>query len=151
MTVNKPSEGRRGFLRFLGTGTAALVFLKSTLARAKKLAFPLSKAPALSKVGGSVKLKIKGHPVIFVRDTETSVRAFDPTCTHKKCSVKFSSDTSNFHCKCHKSAYNLDGKVLGGPAPKPLKRFPSKLDGDRILLALPDTPPPPDPDENDKE
>ena len=135
-SINQPQ--RRGFLRFLGGAVGALLFSYAGRARAKKLALPMSKVEALKKVGGSVSLDIKGQPVIFVRDTEKTVRAFDPTCTHKKCKVAYKSETGKLHCKCHKSAYDLTGKVLGGPAPAPLTQFRTKLKGDKLLIALPD-------------
>ena len=138
------STERRSFLKWLTAAAAALVAFPARLAQAKKLAIGLDKLPELAKVGGSASKKILGHPVVFVRDTETSVRAFNPTCTHKKCMVDFKSEDMKFHCKCHKSAYDLDGKVLGGPAPAPLTRFRSKLSGDRVLIEVPDTPPPPE-------
>ncbi len=132
------STPRRGFFKVLGGAAAALVFLKARLAGAKKIALALDKAKPVKDNGGSIKLKVKDQPLLLVRDKEGGIHAIDPTCTHKKCQIDYSSDTGNLHCKCHKSAYSLDGKVLGGPAPKPLKIFKASLDGERIIIELPD-------------
>jgi cytochrome b6-f complex iron-sulfur subunit len=129
---------RRAFLSILSLAAGALVTLPSLVARAKKLALPLTKVPALEKVDGAVTLNIKGRTVLFVRDGETSVRAIDPTCTHKQCTVVYQPAQKGFECPCHQSRFSADGKVLSGPAPAPLETFPAELDGDRILLTLPD-------------
>src|SRR5262245_31971695 len=121
------STPRRSFLKWLTGAAAALVALPARVAHAKKLAIGLDKLPELKKVGGSVSKKILDFPVVIVRDSENSVKAFDPTCTHKKCKVDFKADDMKFHCKCHKSAYDLEGKVLGGPAPAPLTTYRTKL------------------------
>lgn len=129
------AEPRR---HFLGTFFfAAIALLLPRFAHARKLAIKLERLPELAKVGGSTAKKILGQPVLFVRVDEKTVRAFDPTCSHKKCPVTFNPDDRRFHCECHKSAYDLDGNVLGGPAPGPLRRFRSKLFKGRVLIELP--------------
>lgn len=129
---------RRVFIKMAGVLSAAVTLLKARIGQAAKLAIEIDKYPELKKVGGAAVLKIKEQPVVFIRDTQDSVRAFDPTCTHKKCTVEYNPEDKRFHCKCHQSAYDLDGNVLGGPAPKPLVRFRTKLTPDRILIEIPD-------------
>lgn len=130
---------RRTFLNRSVGALAALWFtLRARVASAKKLAIDMDKLPELSKVGGSVFKQILGQPVLLVRVSERDIRAFDPTCTHKKCKVEFTAEKSRFDCKCHKSAYDIDGKVLGGPAPKPLNRYRSKFTGTKVYLDIPE-------------
>jgi cytochrome b6-f complex iron-sulfur subunit len=141
--VSAPADGSRR--TFFGTVAAALagaamVMLPSRRAQAKKVGIALAQVEDLKKVGGTATLKVKGQKLLLVRDSETSVKALDPTCSHKKCTVKFTSSDSQLHCPCHKSAYSLDGKVLGGPAPKPLVTFPAQLSGEQIVVDLPETP-----------
>lgn len=132
--------GRRGFLRSSLAAVGALLAWPAGVAwaKAKKLAVPLSKAKALETVGGSTTLKIKGREILFVRDGEASIRALDPTCTHAQCKVHYQADSKNIACKCHRSAFTLDGKVTGGPAPAPLTTYPAKLDGDRVIITVED-------------
>ena len=132
------AEPRRHFLGKVGGLFAAVALLLPRLALGKKLAIKLDKLPQLAKVGGFTAKKILGQPVLFVRVDEKTVRAFDPTCSHKKCPVAFNPEDRRFHCECHKSAYDLDGNVLGGPAPGPLRRFRTKLSKGRVLIDLPD-------------
>lgn len=37
-------------------------------------------------------------------------------------------------CPCHSSVFSPDGKVLGGPAPRPLDRYHVKIENTRLLL-----------------
>lgn len=129
---------RRTFV--LGAGgiiTAAALAPKEAAAKTKAFAVPLSKVPDLNEVGGSVRLKLAGQFVVFVRDSEKTVRALDATCTHKKCKVAYKAETGKLHCECHKSAFNLKGEVQGGPAPKDLPTYPTKLTPDRVLIKVP--------------
>ena len=132
---------RRHFLAAIGGLVATVALLLPRVALGKKLAIKLDKLPALAKTGGWVAKKILGQPVLFVRVDNETVRAVDPTCTHKKCAVTFNPQDRRFHCGCHKSAYDLDGKVLGGPAPAPLRRYRAKLAKDRVLIEIPKTKP----------
>ena len=129
---------RRVFLKSIAAALLAVVTLRPVRAWAKKLGIALDKAEALKTVGGSAILEIKGRQVLFVRDSDATVRALDPTCTHLKCLVFWDAKLKRIRCPCHDSAYDLDGKVLAGPAPRPLKTFPAELSGDRVILTLED-------------
>ncbi len=138
LQLEPKDPGRRGFFAALGAVVVALVTFPARRAAAKKVAVELAKTEALQKVGGSALIKIKEQKVLLVRDTDKSVRAFDPMCSHKKCTVKFTSSDMLLHCPCHKSAYDLDGKKLDGPAPRGLNVFPASLEAERVVVTLPD-------------
>lgn len=135
--VELASKSRRGFLGALVSVVGAVLVWPKAL-YAKKVGLSLAKVEALQSVGGSTTLKVKEHKILFVRDSETSIKGINPNCTHKKCTVKFTSKDGQLHCPCHKSAFSLEGAVLGGPAPKPLATFPVQLNGDQIVVTLPD-------------
>jgi Rieske Fe-S protein len=137
MIPRRSTTDRRGALRRLGG--CILGFLSTarlTLAQ-KKLALSLDKAEKLKTPGGSVILKIQGRDLLFIRDSEQSVHVLDPTCTHKRCTVEYNTDKQRIVCPCHGSTYSLDGKVLKGPAEKPLQAFDSTLDAqnNRIIFS----------------
>lgn len=44
-------------------------------------------------------------------------------CTHLKCKVGYSSEEHKFICPCHKSEYDLSGKVIHKPAKKNLPDY----------------------------
>lgn len=58
-------------------------------------------------------------------------------CTHRHCVVGAEPDHS-FHCKCHGSDYDPNGKVTDGPATQSLPVLPSSVDekGHLIIHAL---------------
>ncbi len=131
---------RRNFLKTFLFMLGFLVAWPVRLARAKKLAISLDKVETLQKVGGALILKIKDREILFIRDSEESIRSLDPTCTHEKCQVAFNAEKRTIDCPCHGSRYDLEGKVLHGPAPKPLESFDSYIDAkNRIILSLEDT------------
>jgi cytochrome b6-f complex iron-sulfur subunit len=62
-------------------------------------------------------------PVILVRVEEGDYRAFAATCTHLDCIVEYQKKESRIFCNCHNGEYDLTGRNVGGPPPKPLERF----------------------------
>jgi menaquinol-cytochrome c reductase iron-sulfur subunit len=69
-----------------------------------------------------------------IRKSEKEVIALAPQCTHLGCAYHWTADKNVFECPCHTSAFSMDGKVLGGPAPRPLDRYQVKVEGSRLLL-----------------
>jgi menaquinol-cytochrome c reductase iron-sulfur subunit len=69
-----------------------------------------------------------------VRTDDHSVVAFDPACTHLGCAYHWDVPAKHFICPCHASAFSIDGKVLAGPAPRPLDRYITKVEGGKILI-----------------
>jgi menaquinol-cytochrome c reductase iron-sulfur subunit len=69
-----------------------------------------------------------------VKQADNSVIAFGPACTHLGCAYHWEDGKNDFVCPCHNSLFSIDGKVLSGPAPRPLDRFETKVQGSRLLL-----------------
>jgi menaquinol-cytochrome c reductase iron-sulfur subunit len=69
-----------------------------------------------------------------VKQTDQQVVAFAPQCTHLGCAYHWDESHKNFLCPCHTSTFDISGKVLTGPAPRPLDRYEAKVDGGRLLL-----------------
>jgi Rieske Fe-S protein len=59
--------------------------------------------------------------------------ALSSICTHMGCKVKEQQDTS-YHCPCHGSSYDPDGKVTHGPAIHDLPRLPTSVDANGHLI-----------------
>jgi len=72
--------------------------------------------------------------VWLVRKTDGSIRAFSPSCPHLGCGYRWFGQEQRFKCPCHASVFDIDGKVLGGPAPRPLDRLDAKVDDGRVLV-----------------
>ncbi len=67
------------------------------------------------------------HEVWVVRHSPTEATVFSPVCTHLGCEFDWRPQAGEFICPCHGSVFAKDGKVLGGPAPRPLDILPHKI------------------------
>jgi nitrite reductase/ring-hydroxylating ferredoxin subunit len=117
----------------LGVG---LVALKGGLSHAKKLALSIDKVPSLKQVGGSATVKLSRKEVLLIRDSKNSVRAFTARCPHRDCTVHYNKKTTKVDCSCHGSSFDLNGKVLSGPAEKDLKKYEASLSNGQIIVSV---------------
>ncbi len=69
-----------------------------------------------------------------VRQADQSIVAFGPQCTHLGCAYHWEDNKDQFLCPCHSSLFGIDGKVVSGPAPRPLDRYDVKVQGSKLLL-----------------
>lgn len=69
-----------------------------------------------------------------IRGQNSKITAFGPQCTHLGCAYHWEVDKSQFLCPCHTSIFGLDGKVITGPAPRPLDRFETKIANGKLML-----------------
>lgn len=70
----------------------------------------------------------------LVRLADKEVIALAPQCTHLGCAYHYDEKKREFVCPCHTSNFSLDGKVLSGPAPRPLDRYAVRLEDGRVLI-----------------
>jgi Rieske Fe-S protein len=133
----RPENRRSALIRLSSLGAVLFAGIRSSFAQ-KRLALGLDKAEKLKTVGGFAILKVQDKDILFIRDTEETVRALNPVCSHKKCLVGYSAEKKRIVCPCHGSNYDLDGKVLKGPAEKPLQVYEATLDlpKSRIVFTL---------------
>lgn len=82
-------------------------------------------------------LNRQSHKAIWVvKKPDGHVTVFAPMCTHLGCSYRWDHEGRRFQCPCHGSAFNIDGRVLSGPAPRPLDELPSKIENGRLLVVF---------------
>jgi len=65
-------------------------------------------------------VRFGADPVIVVRAAENDFRALSATCTHLDCIVGFQKERNRIWCNCHGGAYDLTGRNIAGPPPRPL-------------------------------
>ena len=70
----------------------------------------------------------------IVRHKDGGFLAVWQRCTHLGCTVPWRKDENQFHCPCHSSLFNINGEVIGGPAPRPLDIFPMELVDGNIVV-----------------
>lgn len=68
------------------------------------------------------------------REGETDFTAFSIYCTHTACPVTWSQGAELFMCPCHGGTFYPDGRVAGGPPPRPLDRLAVRVRGGRVEL-----------------
>lgn len=68
-------------------------------------------------------VRFGAEPVIVVRVAEEDFRAFAATCTHLDCIVEYRQDRELIWCWCHNGIYDLRGRNIGGPPPRPLEPY----------------------------
>jgi len=74
------------------------------------------------------------RPGLLVRNADGTYRALSATCTHLSCTVQYRSDLRQIWCACHNGIYDLNGRNVSGPPPRPLEVFDVHLRGDEIVV-----------------
>jgi cytochrome b6-f complex iron-sulfur subunit len=77
-------------------------------------------------------------PVLVVRKDSGEFRALSAKCTHLDCNVQYKSDTKQIWCACHNGFYNLEGKNISGPPPKPLSQYIVNIIDEKIMISKDD-------------
>ncbi|BAY33785.1 cytochrome b6/f-complex iron-sulfur protein PetC [Nostoc carneum NIES-2107] len=89
----------------------------------------------LDKTGQLLLKESPVGPVLVVGKSQSgNLIAVNPTCTHKGCTVAWKETAKEFVCPCHGSDFAADGKVVEGPADKPLKTYTAKIEGDSVVV-----------------
>lgn len=142
---NRIVNGRRNFLKyFLGGGIAALAgsLLYPLLAFLKPpeqtdiVVSNVSAGKVLDFVEGEGKIVRFGNkPVIIFKNSNGEFKAFSATCTHLDCTVQYKKDLQIIWCACHNGKYDLRGKNISGPPPRPLDEFRVAIKNDEIFIS----------------
>jgi Rieske Fe-S protein len=141
-----PEVSRRRFIDWF-LGTSAVAFLLWVF-------YPVARYLVPPEVGestaGTVTLPIKpedvkpntgqifkfgSRPGILVRTPAGELRAFTAICTHLNCTVQYRPDLSHIWCACHNGHYDLNGKNIQGPPPRPLDAFVVNVRGSQIVVS----------------
>ena len=69
-----------------------------------------------------------------LRRATNEVTVYSPICTHLGCGFRWDVGARRFKCPCHGSEFDPDGKVVAGPAPRPLDRLPVKVENGHLLV-----------------
>lgn len=56
-------------------------------------------------------------------------------CTHMGCEVNWVGNDKRFECPCHGSQYDITGKNVAGPAPRPLPHYKTQVINGRLLVS----------------
>jgi cytochrome b6-f complex iron-sulfur subunit len=79
--------------------------------------------------------KFGADPGLLIRTAEGDLRAFSARCTHLNCTVQYDPGERLIICACHNGQFDLNGKNIAGPPPKPLIAFNVNVRGDEIVIS----------------
>jgi Rieske Fe-S protein len=139
------NKSKRDFLQWVLAG-GATAFLGAVLypvfaylippkqAEVEVSSVKAGKLSEMEKESGKI-IKFGTKPVILIRTANDEVRAFSATCTHLDCTVQFRKDFGMIWCACHNGKYDLNGRNISGPPPRPLDEFRVVIQGDEILIS----------------
>ena len=65
---------------------------------------------------------VSGQRVIVIQAGD-KLDALSAKCTHEGCTVTYQPGQSVIWCPCHDGRFDLSGRVLSGPPPKPLPTY----------------------------
>ncbi|PIM73585.1 FAD-dependent oxidoreductase [Streptomyces sp. JV178] len=72
--------------------------------------------------GDGAIVRVGGHHCAVHRDDDGVLHTLSARCTHLGCLVAFNRAERAWECPCHGSRFDPDGRVLQGPATKPLEQ-----------------------------
>jgi Rieske Fe-S protein len=109
-------------------------FAPPDIPEAANLTVSAGKASDLKPNMGRV-VPFGAEPAIVVRTPSGELRAFTAVCTHLNCTVQYRSDLQQIWCACHNGHYDLNGKNVAGPPPKPLRAYDVNVNGDELVIS----------------
>ncbi len=137
---------RRGFINwFLGTSAGAFLLsvlypvgrylIPPTVGESTAAAVTLPIKPQDVKRNSGHIFKFGSRPGILVRTPGGELRAFSAVCTHLNCTVQYRPDLGHIWCACHNGHFDLNGKNVAGPPPRPLDPYMVNVRGNQIVVS----------------
>jgi len=83
---------------------------------------------------GKPKLVAYGEDWAYLIKTAGKITAYNTSCPHVGCKLRWNEKTKRFDCPCHGSSFNLNGRRLGGPAPRDMFVMSLKVRDGRVWI-----------------
>jgi cytochrome b6-f complex iron-sulfur subunit len=136
-------SGRRWINILLGTGVVASI--ASFLYPAIRYIIPtqISESISRSVVAGKVNglkvnsgkiFKFGSRPGLLIHTASGDWKAFSAVCTHLNCTVQYRPDRHDIWCACHNGVYDLTGRNVSGPPPRPLEEYDVHVQGEDVVV-----------------
>jgi len=106
------------FTNFVKENVDVLKELVGKLASKEKLPELAGLAPDEGKI-----VQFGDHTLALYKDAKGNLHALHPACSHMKCNVAWNASERSWDCPCHGARYDIDGKVLTGPADRDLEKI----------------------------
>jgi Rieske Fe-S protein len=159
-TSNKNELSRRDFIKasvaaigsFIGAVIAipSIVFLLSPSLKAEEASDSIDLGPlenypvgiptrfdfTRTEVNGWERTSVN-YGLFVVRKSENEVRVFSDICTHLGCRVSWHPDVQHYISPCHDGHFDIRGKNISGPPPRPLDEFITTVENGNLSVTLP--------------
>lgn len=102
-----------------------------------QLEIDLSKVPDLAFAGDSASIEDDSllNFLLIAKTGKDNFVVVSSECTHRGKALRYKHDEGVFQCSSlGSSKFGLDGKVISGPADKPLKVFYTNLTGNKLII-----------------
>jgi Rieske Fe-S protein len=117
-----------------GTGSPGGNLPNGVVRDGNALIVTLASIPALNVTNGF--LVVSAAPATAIVNLgNNEFRAFTAVCTHAGCLVS-SYSAGRIRCACHNSFFDTQGRVVAGPAPRPLRAYATALDAAQGVLRV---------------
>ncbi|MBI2952774.1 MAG: ubiquinol-cytochrome c reductase iron-sulfur subunit [Chloroflexi bacterium] len=73
-------------------------------------------------------------PAWVIARENGEITVFDPRCTHLGCAYRWDDGRKLFLCPCHDAVFDIDGKVVSGPPPRPLDRLEARVQDGKLMV-----------------
>jgi len=73
-------------------------------------------------------------PGILFRMRDGSLHALSARCTHLDCTVQFDGEREQIWCACHNGIYDITGRNVSGPPPRPLDQYEVVVKGEDVYV-----------------
>jgi len=143
-TPNDGVQSRRRWISLLlGSGVLASIASFVYPAIRYMIPPPVGESTSRSVVAANVNelknnsgkiFKFGSKPALLIRTPDGDYRAFTAVCTHLNCTVQYRGDMHQIWCACHNGFYDLAGRTVSGPPPRPLETFQVNVQGEDIVV-----------------
>ena len=138
-------SGRRGFLNWILSTSVGAMFASVLYPVARYVSPPDVPEAQTSRVTAARQGDLKPNegkifrfgekPALLVRNAEGDYTAYSATCSHLNCTVQYRPDLKQIWCACHNGFYDMSGRVVGGPPPRPLDEFKVNVADGEIVVS----------------
>ncbi len=87
------------------------------------------------KVNSAKIFRFGSRPGLLVLSADGQYRAMSATCTHLSCTVQYRGDVKQVWCACHNGMYDLSGRNVSGPPPRPLEAYDVHVNGEDVVVS----------------
>jgi len=135
--------GRRWINLLLGSGVVASIasfiypairyILPPLVGESTSRSVVAARVNELKRNSGKI-FKFGSRPALLVRTADGEFKAYSAVCTHLNCTVQYRGDLHQIWCACHNGLYDLEGRNVSGPPPRPLEIFKVNVQGEDVVV-----------------